>query len=258
MRTRSSAWPATGESRSQADGLTLFLLDAHLRGLSIRTLPGFTGARLNELNFQSVTVPAGNVLGAVNHGWSDLEPVLDVAAAALCSWMVGGAERAFELSLDYSRARVQFGVPIGAFPRVQDHLIEIVNALDAARWTTHEALWKLDTQQPAGSAVSVAKIAASEAYHSVFNAAHEVHAAIGLTREYGLYLYTQAPRTFYDYLGGPHTTAGASPRCSGYQPATGCLPARRVDGDNTKVYAKGNENIRGSPILFERQGDRTS
>ena len=193
----------TGESRSQAGGLTIFLIDARVPGLAIRTLPGFTGARLNELTFESVAIPARNVIGTVDHGWSDLEPVLDVATAALCAWMVGGAERAFELSLDYSRARVQFGVPIGTFTRVQDHLIEIVNALDAARWTTYEALWKLDTDQPAMSAVSVAKIATSEAYHSICNLAHEVHAAIGLTREYGLYLYTQAARTFYDYLGGP-------------------------------------------------------
>ena len=51
------------------------------------------------------------------------------------------------MSVEYSRTRVQFGQPIGRFQRVQDHIIGIVNHLDAARWTTYEALWKLDTER---------------------------------------------------------------------------------------------------------------
>ena len=52
------------------------------------------------------------------------------------------------MTLDYSNTRVQFGLPIGRFQRVQDHVIHIVNQLDAARWTTYEALWKLDAGKP--------------------------------------------------------------------------------------------------------------
>ena len=48
------------------------------------------------------------------------------------------------MSVVYSRERRQFGQPIGRFQHVQNHIVQLVNHLDAARWTTYEALWKLD------------------------------------------------------------------------------------------------------------------
>jgi alkylation response protein AidB-like acyl-CoA dehydrogenase len=109
----------------------------------------------------------------------------------------------FDLSVAHSRTRVQFGVPIGRFQRVQDHIIRLVNQLDSARWTTGEALWKLDSGRPATAAVHMAKAVASEAYLDACNAAHEVHAGMGSLVEYGLAAHTQMSRTLFHYLGDP-------------------------------------------------------
>jgi len=125
------------------------------------------------------------------------------AMPILCAYQVGGCEAVFDLSVDYSRERVQFGQPIGRFQRVQDHIINITNHMDAARWTTYEALWKLDSGQDAARSVHLAKAAASEGYYQACNAAHEVHAGIGVSREYGLTLHTRMSRTLYQYLGDP-------------------------------------------------------
>jgi alkylation response protein AidB-like acyl-CoA dehydrogenase len=107
------------------------------------------------------------------------------------------------MAVAYSRTRVQFGQPIGRFQRVQDHIINIVNHLDAARWTTYEALWKLDTGRPAAASVHLAKAVTSEAYLKVCDSGHEVHAGVGVIREYGLTLHTQRSRTLYHLLGEP-------------------------------------------------------
>src|ERR1043166_10263526 len=104
------------------------------------------------------------------------------------------------MSVKHSQQRVQFGVPIGKFQRVQDHIIRLVNHLDAARWTTNEALWKLDTGRPALAAVHMAKAVSSEAYLEACNAAHEVHAGQGSLIEYGLGAHTQMSRTLFSYL----------------------------------------------------------
>jgi alkylation response protein AidB-like acyl-CoA dehydrogenase len=117
--------------------------------------------------------------------------------------MVGGCQAVFELSVAHSRERVQFGVPIGRFQRVQDHIIRLVNHLDAARWTTAEALWKLDAGHPAADAVHMAKAVSSEAYLEACNAAHEVHAGQGSLVEYGLVPHTRMSRTLFSYLGDP-------------------------------------------------------
>jgi alkylation response protein AidB-like acyl-CoA dehydrogenase len=105
------------------------------------------------------------------------------------------------MSVEYSRTRVQFGQPIGRFQRVQDHIVGIVNNLDAARWTTYEALWKLDVGQSAAASVHLAKAVTSEAYLKVCDGAHEVHAGVGVISEYGLTLHTQRSRTLYHLLG---------------------------------------------------------
>jgi len=107
------------------------------------------------------------------------------------------------MSIAYSQTRVQFGVPIGRFQRVQDDIINLVNQLDAACWTTYEALWKLDSGEPAVEGVHPAKPVSSEAYLQACNYAHEVHAGVGSMIEYGLTMHTKMSRTLYHYLGEP-------------------------------------------------------
>jgi alkylation response protein AidB-like acyl-CoA dehydrogenase len=182
---------------------SLLLVDARARGVSARALPGFVTGQA-EITFENVEVPAADMLGGrENQGWAVLQRALVRALPVLCSYMVGGCQAVFDMSVAHSRERVQFGVPIGRFQRVQDHIIRLVNHLDSARWTTGEALWKLDTGRPAAAAVHMAKAVASESYLEACNAAHEVHAGMGSLTEYGLSAHTQMSRTLFHYLGDP-------------------------------------------------------
>jgi len=186
-----------------ARDLGLFVVDARARGVSARRLPGFLSWQC-EVSFDNVDVEESELLGdRPNQGWAILERALEQAIPVLCSYMVGGCQQVFDMSVAHSQTRVQFGVPIGRFQRVQDHVIRLVNHLDGARWTTGEALWKLDTGRPATAAVHMAKAVASEAYLEACNAAHEVHAGQGSLIEYGLAAHTQMSRTLFHYLGDP-------------------------------------------------------
>ena len=186
-----------------AEDVSLLLVDAHAPGVRARRLSGLLAWQC-EVSFDGVEVPAANLLGEREHrGWAALERALLRALPVLCSYMVGGCQAVFEMSVTHSRERVQFGVPIGRFQRVQDHIIRLVNHLDAARWTTAEALWKLDAGRPAADAVHMAKAVTSEAYLEACNAAHEVHAGQGSLVEYGLVPHTRMSRTLFGYLGDP-------------------------------------------------------
>jgi alkylation response protein AidB-like acyl-CoA dehydrogenase len=190
----------TGNGRGEVG---LLLVDARARGIRVRRLPGFLSWQC-EVTFEGVEVPAAHLLGGrQSQGWILLERTLVRALPVLCSYMVGGCQAVFDMSVAHSRERVQFGVPIGRFQRVQDHIIRLVNHLDAARWTTAEALWKLDASRPAAAAVHMAKAVSSEAYLEACNAAHEVHAGQGSLTEYGLVAHTQMSRTLFSYLGDP-------------------------------------------------------
>jgi len=183
--------------------VSLLLVDTRAPGVRARRLPGFLSWQ-DEVRFDGVEVPASALLGGRDsQGWAALERALGRALPVLCSYMVGGCQAVYEMSVKHSQQRVQFGVPIGRFQRVQDHIIRLVNHLDAARWTTAEALWKLDTERTATDAVHLAKAVTSESYLEACNAAHEVHAGQGSLMEYGLVAHTQMSRTLFAHLGDP-------------------------------------------------------
>jgi alkylation response protein AidB-like acyl-CoA dehydrogenase len=183
--------------------VSLLHVDARARGVATRRLPGFLSWQC-EVTFDNVEVPATALLGGrEQRGWASLSRALERALPLLCAYMVGACQAVYEKSVAYTQARVQFGVPIGRFQRVQDHVVKLVNHLDGARWATWEALWKLDTGRPAEASVHMAKAVASEAYLEVCNAAHEVHAGMGVLIEYGLAAHTQMSRTLFHYLGEP-------------------------------------------------------
>jgi alkylation response protein AidB-like acyl-CoA dehydrogenase len=191
----------TGEAPGD---VSLLLVDAHAPGVRVRRLGGFLSWQC-EVTLDGVEVGAPALLGGREQGgWAALERALLRAWPVLCSYMVGGCQAVFDMSVAHSQLRVQFGVPIGKFQRVQDHVIRLTNHLDAARWTTAEALWKLDTGRPdAAAAVHMAKAVSSEGYLEACNAAHEVHAGQGSLIEYGLAAHTQMSRTLFSYLGDP-------------------------------------------------------
>lgn len=190
-----TAPPSNGTS-----GITLLLVEAGAPGVTVRTLPGWMG-QVDEVRFDNVQVPAEAVVGGEGRGWEVLEAAALQAIPVLCAYQVGSCQAVVDMAVAYSRTRIQFGQPIGRFQRVQDHIIAMVNHLDAARWTTYEALWKLDTGRPAASSVHLAKAVTSEAHLKVCDGGHEVHAGVGVIREYGLTLHTQRSRTLYHLLG---------------------------------------------------------
>ena len=191
-------------ARTSDGGLTLFLVDKDAAGVDVQPIKAWAGETLHEVFLRGVEVSQDNVLGPVDGGWQALAPVLDVATALLCAYIAGAARRVYEISLAYAQQRVQFGQPIARFQRVQDHLIDILNHADAARWTAYEAVWKLENDKPgAEEAVSVAKAVASEGFYQLCDAAHHVHGGLGSEKGYGLYLYTKKSRSLYHYLGDP-------------------------------------------------------
>lgn len=200
-------------------GLSVFIVDANSPGLHRHIMPGFLN-HVGELRFEAVQVPQDSLLGDLHAAWPHLQSAFQKAIPVLAAFKVGGCEAVFQLSVEYSRSRIAFGVPIGRFQRVQDHIIEIVNRLDAARWTTYEALWKLDTGRPAAISAHLAKVVASEGYYDGCNYAHEAHGGIGTSYEYGLVAHTTMSRSLYHQLGDPQYHRGRLAKFMGAQDYT--------------------------------------
>ena len=67
-------------------------------------------------------MPQSAILGAVDGAWPAIEKALDMGTVVLSAYMAGGTKRVHDMSLEYSQTRMAFGVPIGTFQRVQDHV----------------------------------------------------------------------------------------------------------------------------------------
>jgi alkylation response protein AidB-like acyl-CoA dehydrogenase len=193
----------TGNGDDPGKAVSLFLVESNTKGISIRRLPGYFAGRAFEVRFDSVTVPKSNLLGVLDAGWDALSKAVAKSIPVLCAYKVGGCQAVFNIALEYSRVRVQFGQPIGRFQRVQDMIIEMVNHADAARWTTYEALWKLDAQKPAAESIHLAKAVASEAYWQTCTLGHRAISGISYSMEHPLAFHTRTSRCLYNYLGEP-------------------------------------------------------
>ena len=71
--------------------------------------------------------------------------VLDDVGVALCAEMVGTAERALELAVEYAKVRVQFGRPIATFQAIKHKAADMLHHVELARVGTHFAAWASDT-----------------------------------------------------------------------------------------------------------------
>ena len=184
------------------DGLGLFAVDRASPGVSVRVMDGWIGPKACEVNFDNVSVSADDVIGDPVGAWSAVEAAMDRATAVLCAFMAGGTQAVYDMTREYSQTRIAFGVPIGTFQRVQDHVIDALTDADSAKWTAFEALWQLDEgMSDAQVGVSTAKAVASLGFPRACDAAHHVHAGIGADLEYGLTQYTKRARTLQHYLG---------------------------------------------------------
>ena len=115
--------------------------------------------------------------------------------------MIGALERTLEYSLLYANDRVQFGKPIGKFQAVQ-HMLAILAGHVAASSAVVDAAVEASMAEADEFAVAVAKSRVGEAAGKCAEIAHQVHGAMGYTREHNLHYSTRRLWAWRDEFGG--------------------------------------------------------
>ncbi len=182
---------AARSSGSGESGMTLLMVPAKEKGVIVTQLKTVDMTRrLCHVKFDNVAVPGANRLGNEGEGWPILRHILDIATAALSAEMVGTAQKALDMAVDYAKTRVQFGKPIGAFQAVKHKCVDMMVAVENARSLTYYACWTVDERLPeAATAVAMAKAYASDMAKNVTSEAIQVHGGIGFTWEHDMHLY---------------------------------------------------------------------
>jgi alkylation response protein AidB-like acyl-CoA dehydrogenase len=158
--------------------------------------------RFCEVSFARVSVSLESMLGGRDTAWPSLQRALDKATVALCAEMVGGAEKAMEMCVEYGKARVQFGRQIGGFQAVKHKIADMKVWVENAKSVVYYAAWALDSDAPEASrAASMAKAYCSEMYTRVTADGVQVHGGIGFTWDHNMHLYFKRAKSSEVLLG---------------------------------------------------------
>ncbi|HEY8611756.1 MAG TPA: acyl-CoA dehydrogenase family protein [Roseomonas sp.] len=129
---------------------------------------------------------------------------LDEAALGTAAYLLGVMERSFQMTLDYLRARHQFGRPLGSFQALQHRAADLKIQIELTRASVEGAATALDggsSGDPRRAVVSRAKARAAEAALRVTREAVQLHGAIGYTDEYDVGLYLRKAMTLANQFG---------------------------------------------------------
>lgn len=114
----------------------------------------------------------------------------DIALAYTCQ-MAGAMRAALDLTITYARERKQFGKPLASFQAIQQQLAVFAEEVAATDMAAASACRARD-RGPARFEIAAAKLRANMAVGSVTSVAHQVHGAMGFTKEYKLQKLTRA------------------------------------------------------------------
>jgi len=180
----------TSGGAEDQNGITLFMVDKNAPGLKLTPIKTMDRRRRFMLGLKDVKVAADQVVGRVDHGFEAIDKAIDRAALALCAEMLGGMEAALNMSVAYSKERVQFGKPIGSFQAMKHKAANMFVAMETARSATYYATMAVDENMPdLRAAISCAKALCSDAYMQIGKDAIQIHGGIGFTHECDVQLY---------------------------------------------------------------------
>jgi alkylation response protein AidB-like acyl-CoA dehydrogenase len=197
--------PARTKAGSGPEGISLFLVEKQAKGVRAQSHDHFDlTRRRGVVTLRDVTVPADALVGGEGKGWPLLSRLLDLGAIGIAADGLGGAQRALEMAVEYSRVREQFGRQIGSFQALKHIAAEMVADVEPARSLVWYAAYLYDAR-PKESArhAAMAKALLGDVGSRTTRRAVEIHGGIGFTWEFDLHLWFKRAHANEGAFGDP-------------------------------------------------------
>lgn len=124
--------------------------------------------------------------------------LVDTAALLMAVEQIGAAARCLDLTVTYTKDRVQFGRPIGSFQALKHRMADLYVKVASARAVVYQAI-----ADPTSSGAALARYFASEALSAVAAEAVQMHGGIAITWEHDIQLYFKRAHASATLLGPP-------------------------------------------------------
>jgi acyl-CoA dehydrogenase len=179
------------ETARPIDGLSLFYTDLDRRHADIRKIDKMGRACVdsNQIFFDEMPVPVGNLIGEEGKGFRYLLAGLNAERILIAAGLVGLGRAALKRATDYAKQRVVFGRPIGMNQAIQHPLAAGWARLEAANLLVFRAAAMFDAGEDCGAEANAAKYLAAEAAFEVCTNAVMTHGGMGYAKEYHVERY---------------------------------------------------------------------
>jgi acyl-CoA dehydrogenase len=169
------------------NGISAFVVDRNWDGVTVDKKEDKLGQRASNtatISFNDVEVPRGNLLGEENKGFKLAMMTLDRTRPGVACMAVGISRAAMEFAAEYSKERVQFGVPIAMHQAIQFLIADMATKIEAARLMAWKSAWELDQGKRNTLSSSHAKRFAADSCMEITVDAVQVYGGYGFIKEY--------------------------------------------------------------------------
>ena len=177
----------TDKTKGTHGGITAFIVEKGFEGFSIGKTEdklGIHASSTTELIMQDCIVPKENMLGKVGEGFKVAMTTLDGGRIGIASQALGIAQGAFDQTVEYMKARKQFGKSLSKFQALQFEMAEMKAEIEASRLLIYRAANFKDLHQDYSEASAIAKLVAAETAMHVTTKAVQFHGGYGYTADY--------------------------------------------------------------------------
>jgi len=175
-------------SARTGDEISLFAVPADAANVTLEKYASEDGYDVANVRLDGVRVDAAQLVGPLGGGLALLDRALDHATAALCAEGLGLMSLMLEATVEYTKQRQQFGVPIGSFQALQHRMAEMFIEVELARSMAYLAAMTLDDHTEDAVArrrgISAAKVQIAKSGRFVAQNAIQLHGGIGMSEEY--------------------------------------------------------------------------
>ena len=142
-------------------GISLFMLDMKSQGVTVRPIVNMAGSHeFNEVYFDNVRVPKGNLVGEENRGWYTLAVALDFERSGV--GYSASARRTLETLVKYAKETERNGKPLSEDPIVRHKLAERKIEIEVSRWLSYQVAWMQSQDMVPNAEASMSKLFGTE------------------------------------------------------------------------------------------------
>ena len=176
----------TGAGDADVD---LFLVDPAAAGVRLEQRFTVASDTQYDVFLDGVRVRASDRIGGASTGWATWNALMYDGIILLAAQAIGGAERALEITVQYSRERSQFDKPLGAFQALSHYMADASTTVDGGKTLAYQAAWARATGRSVTRLAPMAKLFCCDTFREVTAMAQQIHGGMGFTVDYDVQLY---------------------------------------------------------------------